>query len=225
MPAYNLGELMSFMTSNAGRRADLDASVVSRLANEAYFEVFYALEPAESERIVVSSTTTGENKIELPSDFYTPISASLIYRSGSTAASNHSSYTTLKLVRAEEIDSKNPQPSGVPQELAFFNSWMELHPSPNSAYSFQLRYKSGATDMTSTSDIPSVSTPWRRAVLMKGEELLHAYLQDPSAEAAANLRYLRYTSTLKNEMATRQQSGQFRYHLSPSWGVGGRRRV
>jgi len=222
MPAYTLAELSSFARSAVGRRADLAVSDVSRLVNEAYFEVFYASNPEESELIAVSSTTTGENKIELPTDFYAPISAALIY-STSTLTSAHSSYRTLNLVSVEQMDGRNPQPSGIPAEVAFYNSWIELFPSPNSAFSFQLRYYSHPSDLTTTTAIPSLSTPWRRAVSIKAKELVAAEVEHES-EAKHSIDYLRYVATLKTATAVRQ-SGEFKKNFNPSYGGGGRRRV
>lgn len=221
MPSYTLAELSSFATSAVGRRADLDSSVVSRLVNEAYFEVFYASGPEESELIAVSSTTTGENKIELPTDFYAPISASLIY-STSTLTSAHSSYLTLDLVSIEQMDGRNPQPSGTPTEIAFYNSWIELFPSPNSAFSFQLRYYSHPSELTASSSVPSLSTPWRRAVSIKAKELVAAEFEHDS-EAKHSIDYLRYVATLKSAAAIRQ-TGEFKKNFNPTYGGGGLRK-
>jgi len=223
MPSYTLNEIMSFATANAGRRADLAVSTVSRLANEAYFEVYYASEPQEAESIAVSSTTTGENKIELPTDFHEPISAALIWRSGSTADSNHSSYMTLRLVDVEQMDGRNPQPSGTPKDIAFFNSWAELHPSPNSAFSFQLRYRASPSDLTGLTAIPSLSTPWRMAVVKKTEENIFRFLNDETGSQNAQIRYLDFVGRLKSDEAKRQNF-RHRQNVSPSWGIGGRRR-
>lgn len=225
MPAYNLGEMMSFATAAVGRRSDIDASDVSRLVNEAYFEVWYAAPPAEAEKIAVSSTTTGEGKIELPSDFYEPISAALIYRpSWSTTSSVHSSYLTLKLVSAADLDGKSPLPVGTPEEIAFYNSWMELWPSPNSAYSLQFRYRAGPTDLTSTTSVPSLSTPWRKAVELKARELVADFIQDEVASQKAQGQFLTYVATLKTSQAVRQ-SGEWRQGFKPYVPSGGRRRV
>lgn len=225
MPSYTLSEIMSIATGNVGRRADIDASTVSRMVNEAYFEVFYATDPQEGEKIAVSSTTTGVQRVELPSDFLEPISAALIYRSGSTADSNHSSYVTLKLTSPEMLDGRNPQPSTVPEEICFFNSWAELYPSPNSAYSFQLRYRNQPEDMVSLTSLPSLSTPWRKAVVLKTEELLWQYLGNPEGVQSAQMRYLEYTSHIETDRARRQKSSQLRTNVQPSWGHGGRRRA
>lgn len=222
MPGYSLSEIMSFATGNAGRRADITQSDVSRLANEAYFEVFYASNPQEAESIAVSSTTTGENKIELPTDFFEPITASLIWRSGSTADSNHSSYMTLRLVDVEQMDGRNPQPSGTPKDIAFYNSWAELWPSPNSAFSFQLRYRAGAADLVELTDTPSLTTPWRMAVVKKTEENIFRFINDEIGAQNAQIRYLDFVSRVKSDEATRQNMR--RHNLTPSWGLGGRRR-
>lgn len=222
MPSYTLGEILSSATAAIGRRADIELSDASRLANDSYFEVVYAVSDAEFEKIAVSSTTTGENKIELPTDFHEPISASLIW-SNSTAASAHSSYSTLKLVGIEAMDGRNPQPSGVPAEIAFFNSWIELYPSPNSAYSFQLRYRAHPSDMTELTSVPSLSTPWRKAVELKTREKLADFVADEELSRKYAGQYQAFVATLKTAQA-RRQSGEFRQGFAPYVPVGGRRR-
>ena len=77
MPSYTLAELMSNAPRRAGRRGDLDASEVSFYVNMAYEEIRDATQHALSEKIAVSSTTSGENRVELPSDFNSPINVSV----------------------------------------------------------------------------------------------------------------------------------------------------
>lgn len=225
MPAYTLGEILSSATAAIGRRDDIGLSDASRLANDAYFEVWYATQPEEGEKIAVSSTTSGENRIELPTDYHAPISAAVIYRpSWSTSSSVNSSYLTLKIVGVEAMDGRNPEPGGAPEEVAFYNSWMELYPSPDSGYSFQLRYHAGVSDMTALTSVPSLATPWRKAVELKTREYLADFVGDEERSQKASIQYLRYVSTLKTAQATRQM-GEFRQGFAPYVPTGGRRKV
>jgi hypothetical protein len=226
MPSYTLAECMSFATSEAGRRADIDASIVSRFVNESYMEVALETSPEALEKIAVSSTTTGENRISLPTDFYEPISASLIYQpSWSTSSSAHSSHYTLKRVAVADMDARNPQPSGTPIEIAFYNDWMELYPSPNSAYSLQIRYRSQVTDMSATTDVPSVGTPWRRAIVIKTKARIYDFVGDSAGAQSAELEYLKYVSKLKTD-AARRQAMESEIGMKPLYGsYGGRRRA
>jgi hypothetical protein len=195
------------------------------MVNQAYFDVYYACDPAGGEQIVPSSTTSGENKIELPTDFHAPLSLALIYQtSGSPTSSDHSSYKTLNLRDVDWMDARNPQPSGIPTDVAFYNSWLELWPSPNSAFSLQLRYRSGPSDMTALTAVPSVDTEWRNAIVIRTEELLYHYLQDDTRASAANIRYLQQMALTETKQA-KIQRGHFRQHVTPSYGGGGRRRV
>ena len=226
MPSYTLSEICSFATLEAGRRDDLSLSVVSRLANEAYAEVVVETNPEGLERIAVSSTTTGENRISLPTDFYEPISATLIWRpSGSTASSTHSSHYTLRRVSISQMDARNPQPSGTPIEMAFYNDWMELHPSPNSAFSLQLRYRSQVTDLSLATDVPSVGTPWRRAIVIKTAQKIFDVVGDDAGSMKKRIEYADYISKLKTDQA-RRQAMESPMGLTPLYGgYGGRRRV
>lgn len=225
MPQYTLGQIISSATAAIGRRDDISLSDASRLANDAYFEVWYAIDPEEGEKIAVSSTTSGENKIELPTDFYGPISANIIYRpSWSTSSSVYSSYNTMKVVSMDWIDGNNPEPGGVPTKVAFYNSWLELYPSPNSGYSFQLRYRAHPVDLLSTGSVPSLSTPWRKAVELKTREYLADFVGDEERSQKASIQYLRYVQTLKTSQAVRQ-SGEFRQGFQAFVSKGGRRKV
>lgn len=216
---------MSSATGAIGRRADIPRSDASRIVNDAYFEVVYATRPEEFEKIAVSSTTSGENKIELPTDFDEPISAAVIWRpSWSTVSSVNSSYQTLKVMSIEEVDGRNPEPGGAPSEIAFFNSWLELWPSPNSAYSFQLRYHAHPFDLTSLTSVPSVSTPWRKAVELKTRQYLADFVQDEVESQKASIAYASYVASIKSPQAKRQ-SGEWRHGVKAFVSKGGRRRV
>lgn len=223
MPAYTLGEIISSATAAIGRRDDISLSDASRLANDAYFEVWYATNPEEGEKIAVSSLTSSENKIELPSDFYQPISATLIYQPGWNT-SNDSSYQTLKLISIAEVDGNNAFPGGTPEKIAFFNSWFELFPSPDSGYSFQLRYRAHPSDLTETTSAPSLSTPWRKAVELKTREYLADFVGDEERSQKASIQYLRYVQTIKTTQANRQ-SGEWRQGFQAFVSKGGRKRV
>lgn len=217
MPRYTLNELISFSITQAGRRTDIPSSFVSHLVNEAYFEVALDAPPQESERIAVSSTTSGEGKIDLPHDFVEPTSMSLIWRSGSTAASNLSSHRTLARISVAEADARQPDAVGVPTEFAFYNSWIELYPSPNSSYSLQLRYKSMVTDLVEGDQTPSMSTPWRRAIQWKTVANIHRFVENYAAAQDADNKYLQFVSKLKTDEA-RRQSGQWRMYATPMYG-------
>lgn len=198
MPAYTLGELMSQATWRAGRRSDLSASHVSFLANEAYMEVAQAVPHAMHEKIAISSTTSGENRITLPVDFAEPIHFSLLSVGGSAR--------TLAPIGVREADAYQVTRGGTPSRYALYANWVELWPSPNSSWSVQLRYRSQVSDLVELTDTPSMSTPWRAAVLTKLVEKVHEAVGDAAGAAAAQQRYLAQTATLKNDEAKRQSS-------------------
>lgn len=196
MPAYTLGELMSQATFRAGRRSDLPASQVSFLANEAYMEVAQAVPHALHERIAISSTTSGENRITLPYDFAEPIHLSLLSVNGSAL--------TLAAVSVRDADRRQVADVGIPDRYVLYRDWVELWPAPASSWSVQLRYRSRVQDMVNLTDVPSMSTEWRAAVLLKLEEKLHALTGNITGASFAQQRYLSLTATLKNDDAKRQ---------------------
>jgi hypothetical protein len=148
------------------------------------------------EKLAISSTTSGENRYWLPDDFMEPISLSYL--------SNVGSYRTLRLSNHRRFDAKGFTPVGVPDQYALFNEWIELYPSPNSAYSLQFRYRSYVTDMQDATDAPSVSTSWRYAVLLKGKQLLADYIADPALSITYENQYISHIATLDTDQAKRQ---------------------
>ena len=203
MPSYSLGELMSLATTDVGRRADIPISVASQRVNMAYFEVAGAVEHALLEQVAVSSTTSGENRIDLPTDYGEIVNLSLKW-STSTSSSAVSNTKTLRRMSASNADERGFLPVGEPQGYVMFNQWVEVWPSPDSAYSMQIRYRSMVTDMVQTSDVPSISTPFRHAIYIKTKELLHDYLGNYAASAAANRAYIDYMLRIKSDEARRQ---------------------
>lgn len=196
MPSFNLGQLMSNATARIGRRSDLATSDVSYWVNTAYMIVQTQAPSQLQERIATSSTTSGENRISLPTDFYQPINLSYLTDVGSRR--------TLVLTGPDKVDAEGFTPVGISDRYVLYSDWMELHPSPDSAYSLQLRYLSYATDLVNTTDVPSLSTPWRYAVQLKSEQLLAELLNDELLSAKKANDYLAYTSTLDTDQAKRQ---------------------
>lgn len=218
MPEFTLGQLMSTATTRAGRRSDISASDVSQMVNEAYFEVASAVEPALTERIAVSSTTSGENRIDLPTDFFELINFSLEWRtSWSTTDSTTSSTKTLNRISASQADAQGFYPIGEPQSYVLFSNWAELWPSPNSAYSLQVRYRSMVTDMIALSDVPSVATPYRVGILYKTMEKVHQHTGNYAAASAMNATYLDYMARQKSD-EYRRQMGEGPQGLYPVYG-------
>lgn len=187
---------MSHATAGIGHRSDIPASTVSFLVNEAMHQVLEVAPSQIQEKLAISSTTSGENRFWLPDDYMEPISLSYL--------SNVGSYRTLRLTSARRFDAKGFTPVGIPDQYALFNEWIELYPSPNSAYSLQLRYRSYVTDMQDSGDAPSVSTSWRYAVLLKSKQLLADFVADPALAALYENQYLTHVATLDTDQAKRQ---------------------
>ncbi len=204
--------MISDLTNRLGR-GDIPQSTVSRYVNQAYLDVVDMSDPVAQERIALSSTTSGENRIDLPSDFQTPISLSYLTDIGNSAR-------TLGIIAPESIDAAGFTPVGISDRYALFADWLELFPSPNSAYSLQLRYKSFATVMTASGDAPSISTAWRFPIVLKAQSYLHGWLNEPDRALQANDTFLRHVSALDTDRANRQTDLRVRvvYEESPRRG-------
>lgn len=207
MPAYNLGQIMSLATARIGRRGEITASDASLYANMAYQEVAIVAAHALLEQSYNTSLTSGAATLTLPSDFNEPLVFSISWpASWSTLSTANRSYQTLAPRSVYFFDSQGSLPSGTPQHYNLYNNYIEFHPSANSAYSFHARYRGYVEDMASEASVPSLSTPWRHAILLKTEQLLHEHVGNWPGAAAAENRYISYCARTKTDEARRQSS-------------------
>ena len=197
MPSWTLQELTSRATARIGRRADIPLSTVSFWVNQAYQAVAEVAPHALQECLAVSSTTSGENRFQLPSDFKEILSLSYLTAGGSSAR-------TLRRISPARADIQDPDVIGVSGEYVQYNDFLELWPSPNSAYSLQLRYRQWVEDMVSLASVPSVSTPYRYAILLKAEQHLHEDLGNDERAVNAEFRYQQFLSQVNNDESRRQ---------------------
>ena len=202
MPNYSLSEIMSIATADMGRRSDIAASIVSQRVNMAYQQVVNDAEHALLESVATSSTTSGSSKITLPTDFFELVNVSMLW-SWSTASSAGTNYATLKRVSTEYANSRGYLPVGTPESYVPYTDSLWLWPSPNSVYTVQIHYRAYPRDLTDLTAVPSVSTPYRYAIVLKTEELLLRYLGNPDAAEAASNAYIDYMSKLKSDEARR----------------------
>lgn len=207
MPAWTLADLMSKATTRIGRRSDIAASDASFYVNMAYQEIAQATPHALLETLTVSSTTSGENRLELPSDCMELINLSWLTQLGTNSA------RTLRRTSNDRVDQAGFDEIGKPSEYNLFNNWLELWPSPDSAYSLQLRYYAYPADMSATTAVPSLATEWRPAVLYLTEALLHEHLGNDLEGATARTKYAGYVQSLKDTQARRQMAGGMRLSL------------
>ena len=208
MPVLTLGQVISTATTLAGGRNDWTVSEASFWANLALEEIeeVAGINHVPLEAIAVSSTTSGGNRIALPSDFNFPLSFTLYQ--GSSATTGSKSTTIIELIQrdTEYLDKHSDQfNSGVPSYYAWTATWLELFPSPDSAYSLQLRYTAKQASLISSTETPSLAPKWHQAWLLKTAEKLCASRSDGEGEGYARNRYLNYITVLRTDQGDRQQ--------------------
>lgn len=205
----SLGDLSSRATTMAGGRLDWQPSEVSFWANQAYSEVGERTRHTPEEALAVSSTTSGGNRIALPSDFNYATAFTLFTTSTSTSTSPGSRNTQpVVLVQRDErwLDAQdNPGLGGVPEAYLHYSTWLELVPSPNSAYSIQLRYQAKNPTLISSTDTIRFDERWHAAVLYKTVELLEASRGNAEGELLARNRYLNYVTVTMKDQGYKQQ--------------------
>lgn len=203
----NLGEIASTATTFAGGRLDWTLSETSRYVNMAISELKsrQGVTHTPLEAIAISSTTSGENRIAFPPDFDYPTAITCYVGSSSTATASHT--TSVQVLRAKDarwFDAQELQ-IGVPENYVYYGTSIELYPSPNSAYSLELRYATKHSTLVASTDTPSLDEKWHAAILYKTVELLEASRNNVEGEAIARNRYLNYVTTTMSDLAMKQK--------------------
>ncbi len=207
----NLQQICSFATQLNQGRLDYSLSEMSFYANLAQTEVATAIQYRALESIAVSSTTSGENRITLPTDFAYDIDLSNI------SMANWSGQYQLTKVEAQWIDSQSTW-VGIPINYAVYSDWMELWPSPDSSYSIQLRYAKKIPSLVSTADSPAIDERFHRGIAYKTAELAAQARNDYEQEAANAVRYQGFMSAVPSDLAFQQRAKPGLHASVKKWG-------
>ena len=191
MPGWTLRQILSESTRLAGIDGSMEQSRVSQFANQAIQDIAVRTPMAEKETIAISSTSSGEPKFYLPADCDEVVTLSYLTAATGVgfdnsdalfwsergaawnqAASDNGGWI-IRQASPWEIDSVSEgTATGVPDRYLWYGSWLELYPSPNSAYSLQLRYYKRVSDLTNLDLTPSIATRFHYGVVLKTAELL-----------------------------------------------------
>jgi len=197
MPAWTLGTLMSELTAPLANRDEISGSRASFFVNEAYRMVAEELhQHNRMEFTAVTSTTSADACINLPTNFYELIDLTNI---------SVSPGRTLRQVNVEFADSASTQQA----QPRFYNSYatfLQLIPSPDSAYSIQLRYRGELTDMSLATEVPSLSTRYHYAIYLKARMLAADSQGDFERAGVAAQQYSQYMNRAPSDalLRTRQ---------------------
>ena len=187
-------------------RTDWGLSDASFYANLAAQEVSQYAGHLPKEAIAVSSTTSGENRYALPSDFDYPTALTLYQGSSSTTGTSRMT-TAIPLVGRDANwgDARSLPDDGVPENYVLYSTFFELHPSPNSGYSMQLRYMTKHPTLIASTETLLLDDRWHPAWLYKAVEMLEASRNDIEGEAMARNRYLSYVATVPSDRQLKQR--------------------
>jgi hypothetical protein len=196
MPSWTLGDVVSRATAALGNRSDIGLSTASFWANQAEDIVWNPLPHDAKDALAVSSTTSGEDKITLPTDFQALLNVSNLSAAGRDL---------LEVYNIDDVDSSSTN-IGTPIKFVRFANWLELWPSPDSSYSIQIRYEKRRSDLTETTHPLSVGTRYGQAVFLKTCELLAQEVVDVEKQREFNNRYINYMASIPSDLALRQRT-------------------
>ncbi len=207
MPVMTLAQLTSFATQLA-QNPLLDASFVSQYVNLAYNQVaqFSAIAHSPLEQIAFASTSTSDNRLGFPTDYDSALGLKLgVPGSWSTATSRSTTWVPLLKQTPPWGDPYQSGDSGQPRAYAEFATWIEMRPSPDSAYSVEMRYTRKISELTASTSTPLLDEQWHWAIALKAGELLGALSDDSSLEYRNQRRYRNYISEMETDQAKRRK--------------------
>ena len=193
----NLGQIMSIATTLNQGRLDYGPSELSLAANLACGEVSTRIPHRYLEGIAVSSTTSGERRMDLPSDFDYALTVSITSGSGWRKP--------LQERQVAWLDSLGTQ-LGEPTYYVHYGSWLELAPSPDSSYSLEMRYTAKVSSLVSSVDTPNLAERYHYAVALKTAEIAAMMRNDIDQEAICRARYLSYMGSTPSDLAYQQRA-------------------
>lgn len=189
-----LAQIVSHGTRLA-QDARIDLSLASEYANIAIGLVSQAagVQHQPKETIAFASTSTSDNRVAFPGNYDYAIGLTLgVPNSWSTATSRTTSWIPLDKGPATWNAPYQSQESSQPRSYAEYATWFELVPSPNSAYSVELRYVRKLSDLTDSASTPALDEQWHWACALKTAELIAAYNSDMTNESANARRFGSY---------------------------------
>jgi len=196
----SLQDVISRATTLAGGRLDWGTSEVSFWAKLAAQQVANQVWHQPLESLAYSSTTSGENRISLPSDFDGPIALSNLSTQGVNGGRQ------LRMETGEWITSQATVDVAEPEVYALYSTGLELWPAPDSAYSLELRYRAKQPTLVASTATPAFDERWHQGWLYKTAELLEASRGNPDGEAMNRNRYVTFMGSIKDDRTLRQQA-------------------
>lgn len=205
----SLGTCISRASDLAGGRNDIQPSEASFLANMALERIVMmsGMHHKPREAIAISSSTSGGNRIALPTDFDAPLAFTLYQGSTSTATTSRTTAAVPLIQRdAAFLDAQDNQfTGGVPEYYIWYATWLELFPSPNSAYSLQLRYRTKQPVLSLSTATPALDEVWGQAWVYATAEQFAAARGDTTNEALNRNRLQNYVTLVETDKAKSQQ--------------------
>jgi len=218
MAVMTLAQIMSHATRLA-QDARTPTSQVSEYANLAIGIVGQndGIEHAPKETVAFASTSTSDNRLAFPTDYDYAIGLKLgVPTSWSTATSRDTRWEPLTKVPPAWNDPYQSSQSGQPRDYGEFATWFELMPSPNSAYSVEMRYMRKTSEYTASTATPPFDEQWHWAIALKTAELLSANNSDFTNESANRARYRTYLSELRPDQGKKRMDGRGAY-VTVAW--------
>lgn len=213
---FNLAQIVSHAT-RLSANVGMTLSEASEYANIAigYVSQAAGVQHAPKETCAFASTSTSDCRLAYPADFDYTLGVKVgVPGSWSTATSRTTAWVPLLKEPAPWGSPYQSDTSGQPEKYAEFSTWFELRPSPDSAYSVELRYMRKLSELTTSTSTPALDEQWGWAAVLKAAELIAAVSSNLTAENGHRRRYAEYVTSLRVDQG-RKRMDERGMHMSP----------
>lgn len=135
--------------------AETAESVLTRLNNEAYEEIFEKYTFHKARKVVTFPTVAGSALYDVPSDCVAVFSLW-----------NTTTNFQGKIPKRDEnwLSGQQTSTTGPPQGYVRQRGWINLSPTPDQVYTLRLFYKLVYTPMVETADVPVIPASWHPGI-------------------------------------------------------------
>lgn len=152
----NLGTMRTRLRNMVGNpsTAEVADSDLNTLINDSLLEVQDRFTLNEGKRVIQFTTVSGTEKYSVPPDCMAVLSVTdvtnknKLTKRGDRWASTH-------------FFTQNAKPT----DYVRYVDWIQLYPTPDGAYTFQLYYKNTHTVLINDADTPTIPTAWHKGIL------------------------------------------------------------
>lgn len=205
----DLSELNTTLRTKVGNpsTAEVTDTVLTRLSNEAYEEIFEKYTFQKARRVVTFPTTIGSALYDIPTDCLAVFSLW-----------NTTENYQRKILKKDEnwLAAQQSETNGPPIGYVRQRGWIQLSPTPDLVYTLRMMYKAAYTPLVLNADVPSIPESWHPGIWRLARFQYWDEKGDLAKAQWANNIWLQWLATKPDELQEEYQMDDTEGVVMPS---------